>query len=127
MDFNDIAQAQNPDFDPQQYAKQKYRQQLGTALMKAGIQGQPQGQDVSGHFVAPSIFQRLNPVAQMVGGQNMAQKAQGNVMATDLANQRYLMSKYGQQPQLASVGQPANYGLTDNGSVLAALLRGMGG
>jgi hypothetical protein len=58
------------------------QQQMAQALMQQGMQ-QPQGQMVSGRYVAPSFFQNVLPLAQMYVGKGMAE--QGDKKALDLA------------------------------------------
>lgn len=73
----------SPDMFAQQQALNR-QQQMAQMLMQQGIQ-QPQGQMVSGRYVAPSFFQYLNPVAQMVTGAYLGKK--GDEQATKLAQQ----------------------------------------
>jgi hypothetical protein len=58
-------------------------QQLAQALMQQNQQ--PQGQMISGRYVAPSIFQQLQPVANMLTGAYLSK--QGDTEATKLAKQ----------------------------------------
>ncbi len=58
------------------------QQQMAQALMQQGMQ-QPQGQMVSGRYVAPSFFQNVLPLAQMYVGKGMAE--QSDKKALDLA------------------------------------------
>jgi len=60
------------------------QQQMAQALMQQGMQ-QPQGQMVSGRYVAPSFFQNILPLAQMYAGTRMAEKADKQLL--DLAEQ----------------------------------------
>jgi hypothetical protein len=60
------------------------QQQMAQMLMQQGQQ-MPQGQMVSGRYVAPSIFASLAPLAQMYAGQRLAEK--GDQKALDLAKQ----------------------------------------
>jgi hypothetical protein len=72
---------------PELYLQQQQlnrQQQLAQLLMQQGFQ-QPQGQMVSGRYVAPSIFQNLAPLAQMYAGTRLAEK--GDKQALDLARQ----------------------------------------
>lgn len=55
------------------------QQQLANALMQNNQQ--PQGQMVSGRFVAPSIFQNLQPVANMLTGAYLSNKADEKSLA----------------------------------------------
>jgi hypothetical protein len=58
------------------------QQQMAQALMQQGQQ-MPQGQMVSGRYVAPSFFQNILPLAQMYAGSRMAEK--GDKKALELA------------------------------------------
>jgi hypothetical protein len=60
------------------------RQQMAQLLMQQGFQ-QPQGQMVSGRYVAPSIFQNIAPLLQTYLGSRMAEK--GDKQAVELARQ----------------------------------------
>jgi hypothetical protein len=68
------------------------QQQMAQALMQQGMQ-QPQGQMVSGRYVAPSFFQNILPLAQMYAGTRMAEK--GDKQALELAKQ--LRQVYGNE------------------------------
>jgi len=70
---------------PELFAEQQQlnrQQQMAQMLMQQGAQ-QPQGQMVSGRYVAPSFFQNILPLAQMYAGTRMAE--QGDKKALDLA------------------------------------------
>jgi hypothetical protein len=69
---------------PEDYAQQQQinRQQKMAEMLMAQNQ-QPQGQMVSGRYVAPSFFQNLQPIANMLTGAYMAK--QGDVQAAKLA------------------------------------------
>jgi len=70
---------------PELFAEQQQlnrQQQMAQMLMQQGAQ-QPQGQMVSGRYVAPSFFQNVLPLAQMYAGTRMAE--QGDKKALDLA------------------------------------------
>jgi hypothetical protein len=70
---------------PEDYAQQQAinrQQQLAAILMQQGMQ-QPQGQMVSGRFVAPSIFQNIAPLVQAYMGRQMLE--QGDKKAIELA------------------------------------------
>jgi hypothetical protein len=68
----------------QQQQRLNRQQQLAQLLMQQGFQ-QPQGQMVSGRYVAPSIFQNIAPLLQTYLGSRMAEK--GDKQALDLAKQ----------------------------------------
>jgi hypothetical protein len=75
----------NGTLPPELYAQQQQlnrQQQMAQALMQQGQQ-MPQGQMVSGRYVAPSFFQNILPLAQMYAGSRMAEK--GDKRALDLA------------------------------------------
>ena len=63
---------------PPEYLQQQQQlnrqQQLANLLTQQGLQ-QPQGQMVSGRFVAPSFFQYAAPLAQLYAGQRIAEKS----------------------------------------------------
>jgi hypothetical protein len=72
---------------PELFAQQQQlnrQQQMAQMLMQQGSQ-QPQGQMVSGRYVAPSFFQNILPLAQMYAGQTMLER--GDQKALDLAKQ----------------------------------------
>ena len=72
---------------PELFAEQQQlnrQQQMAQALMQQGQQ-MPQGQMVSGRYVAPSFFQNILPLAQMYAGTRMAEK--GDKQALALATQ----------------------------------------
>ena len=78
--------AQQSTLPPELYAQQQAlnRQQQMAALLMQQNQ-QPQGQMVSGRYVAPSFFQNLQPVANMLTGAYLAK--QGDTKAAQLAQQ----------------------------------------
>ena len=51
------------------------QRKLAEALMTNGLQGQPQGQMISGRYVAPSWSQQLNPMANVLAGQAIGDRA----------------------------------------------------
>jgi hypothetical protein len=72
---------------PELFAEQQQlnrQQQMAQALMQQGQQ-QPQGQMVSGRYVAPSIFQQIAPLVQTYMGTKLAEK--GDKQALDIARQ----------------------------------------
>ena len=69
---------------PEDYAQQQQiNRQQKMAEMLMGQNQQPQGQMVSGRYVAPSFFQNLQPIANMLTGAYMAK--QGDTKAQQLA------------------------------------------
>jgi hypothetical protein len=83
MDMFNLSQVGN--LPPELYAQQQQlnrQQQLATMLMQQGQQ-QPQGQMVSGRYVAPSFFQYLAPLANTYLG--MQKQEQGDAKAAELA------------------------------------------
>lgn len=68
---------------PELFAEQQQlnrQQQMAQALMQQGQQ-QPQGQMVSGRYVAPSFFQNILPLAQMYAGNRLAEKGDERALA----------------------------------------------
>ena len=83
-----------PEILQQQQALNR-QQQMAQLLLQQGMQ-QPQGQMVSGRYVAPSIFQQLAPLAQMYAGQSLAKE--GDKAAIELAQKlREQQQKMGEQ------------------------------
>jgi hypothetical protein len=82
---------------PELFAQQQQlnrQQQMAQMLMQQGGQ-QPQGQMVSGRYVAPSFFQNILPLAQMYAGTRMAER--NDKAALELAKQlRDQQQKMGQ-------------------------------
>jgi hypothetical protein len=72
-----------PEIMQQQQALNR-QQQMAQLLMQQGQQ-QPQGQMVSGRYVAPSFFQYVAPLAQLYAGKRLAEK--GDEAMLDLAEQ----------------------------------------
>lgn len=70
------------------------QQQLANLLTQQGM-NQPQGQMVSGRYVAPSFFQYVAPLAQLYAGQKMAEK--GDKAQADLA--KALRQQYANEAQ----------------------------
>jgi hypothetical protein len=83
------------------------QRKLADLLMSQGMQ-QPQGQMISGYYVAPSFTQQLNPLANILAGQAVGERAdvkqtqmaeilrkQGDAAAKDV------MDTYKQDPQAA--------------------------
>jgi len=67
------AEQQALDFNPELQDVSRQRK-LADLLMAQGMQ-QPQGQMISGYYVAPSWTQQMNPLANMLAGQSMASRA----------------------------------------------------
>jgi hypothetical protein len=68
---------------PELFAEQQQlnrQQQMAQMLMQQGAQ-QPQGQMVSGRYVAPSFFQNILPLAQMYAGSRLAEKGDERALA----------------------------------------------
>jgi hypothetical protein len=109
--------AQNPGFDPDEYARQQQAIQLGQALMQQGMQPN-QGQMISGHYVAPSATQYLASLAQVLGGSKMASGGNAYLMKQNIGNMNSMLSRlpgyggdgsipmYGQQPMPQPTAQP---------------------
>ena len=92
---------------PELFAEQQQlnrQQQMAQLLMQQGAQ-QPQGQMVSGRYVAPSFFQNILPLAQMYAGKGLAE--QGDKKALDLA--AALRQRYGDElSQYQNLMNPKN-------------------
>jgi hypothetical protein len=94
------------DFNPELQDVSRQRK-LAELLMSQGLE-QPQGQMISGHYVAPSWAQQLNPMAKIVAGQaigersdtKQAQMAEMLRVKGDAAAQD-VMQTYQQNPQAA--------------------------
>jgi len=67
------AEQQALDFNPELQDVSRQRK-LADLLMAQGMQ-QPQGQMISGYYVAPSWSQQLNPLANMLAGQAVSDRA----------------------------------------------------
>jgi len=67
------AEQQAMDFNPEVQDVSRQRK-LAELLMSQGMQ-QPQGQMISGHYVAPSFTQQLNPLANILAGQAIGERA----------------------------------------------------
>ena len=72
-----------PEILQQQQALNR-QQQMAQLLLQQGL-NQPQGQMVSGRFVAPSFFQYAAPLAQLYAGKSLAEE--GDKKMADLAEQ----------------------------------------
>lgn len=84
---NELNLAQVGTLPPELYEQQQQlnrQQQFANLLMQQGTQ-QPQGQMVSGRYVAPSWTQQLAPVVGMLTGAYMAK--QGDTKASELAKE----------------------------------------
>jgi hypothetical protein len=94
------------DFNPELQGVSRERK-LAELLMAKGLQGQPQGQMISGYYVAPSWTQQLNPLANQLAGQAVGERAdtkqaelaaalrtQGNIAIEDV------MKTYKENPNL---------------------------
>lgn len=94
------------------------QQQYAQALMNQGLQGQPQGQMVSGYYVKPSFTQALQPVVQALTGAylgNRAEQKQRDLAAAIRGKQAEAVQQYMQalNPQQTELAGP-----TPNGAPL---------
>jgi hypothetical protein len=100
---------------PELYAQQQQlnrQQQLAGMLMQQNQQ--PQGQIISGRYVAPNFFQALQPVANMLTGAYLAK--QGDTKAAELAQQLRAGRETEKQAAIQAIkaGKPADVlGLTN--------------
>lgn len=62
------------DFNPELQGVSRERK-LADLLMAQAAQGQPQGQMISGYYVAPSWSQQLNPMANMLASEAVSNRA----------------------------------------------------
>jgi hypothetical protein len=94
------------DFNPELQGLSRERK-LAELLMAKGMQ-QPQGQMISGYYVAPSFAQQLNPIANILAGQAVGERA--DVKQTQMAEMlrkqgdaaaKDVMDTYQQNPQAA--------------------------
>lgn len=81
IDFANLGTLSPEDYAEQQALSKKQR--LAQALLSQGMQKAPQGQMVSGQYVAPSIFEGLNQLAQVAAGKYL--EKQGDQEAMDYA------------------------------------------
>ena len=93
------------DFNPELQDVSRQRK-LAELLMEKGMQ-QPQGQMISGYYVAPSFTQQLNPLANIVAGQAIGERSDTKQaqMAVALRTQgdaavKKVMETFKQNPQL---------------------------
>jgi hypothetical protein len=119
------AEQQAMDFNPELQDVGRQRK-LAELLMAQGMQ-QPQGQMISGQYVAPSFTQQLNPLANILAGQAVGQRA--DTEQTDLARKlrelsgqevQDILETYKKDPNLAL--QKASTARTPQARALAAQL-----
>lgn len=108
----------SPDLYAQQQALNR-QQQMAQLLMQQGMQ-QPQGQMVSGRYVAPSFFQYAAPLFQTYAAQSMAKEGD-KAMADLLRQQTERQQKVGQEffeavsPQQIEMAGPYGKGVGEGG------------
>lgn len=116
--------------NPEQMLQQQQilrQQKMAEMLMQQGMQ-QPQGQMISGHYVAPSIFQNLAGLANTyVGQRNLGKAEQAQIdLAKQLrADESSAMADFMQQKQ----GKPAQAGnlqLGDTNQAIGSIEEPMG-
>jgi len=102
------------------------QRRLADLLMAQGMQ-QPQGQMISGQYVAPSFAQQLNPLANIIAGQAIGKRS--DIEQADLARKlrelggqevKDIMETYKKDPNLAL--QKASVARTPQAKALAAQL-----
>ena len=108
--------------NPEQMLQQQQilrQQKMAEMLMQQGMQ-QPQGQMVSGRYVAPSIFQNLAGLANVYMGQrgiDQANQAQIDLAKRLRADETSAMADYFQQIKpIPAQPAPAGYELIDAGT-----------
>lgn len=92
------AEQQALDFNPELQDVSRQRK-LAELLMAQGLQGQPQGQMISGHYVAPSWTQNLAPMANILAGQAVGERAdtqQAQLAAALRGKQQQIMQAWSQ-------------------------------
>ena len=92
------------------------QQQLANALMQNNQQ--PQGQMISGRFVAPSFFQNLQPVANMLTGAYLSNKADEKSLALAQALRKRYGDELSQYQDLINPKQTEMAGPTPTGAPL---------
>ena len=90
------------------------QQQLANALMQNNQQ--PQGQMISGRFVAPSFFQNLQPVANMLTGAYLSNKADEKSLALAQALRKRYGDELSQYQDLINPKQTEMAGPTPTGA-----------
>lgn len=117
-----LPQALNPNFDPQALARLLYQQQMGNAFMQEGIQDVPQGQMVSGHYVAPAVSQQLARLANVLLGSKMASEAQGGINQTEIDNMRAMMGNLGASGSAQGAGANGGDPFTQENAIRSMIL-----
>jgi len=112
------AEQQALDFNPELQDVSRQRK-LADLLMAQGMQ-QPQGQMISGHYVAPSWTQQINPIANLLAGQAVGERADtkqqelAQALRTKQASQ---IQKYGEL-EAQDKGLALRYALSTDNPVL---------
>jgi hypothetical protein len=94
------------DYQAQREALTK-RQQIAQALMQQGMTGAPQGQMVSGRYVAPSMLASLAPILQTAFGAYGDTKATDELGALDKSHNDEIASALGAYSNADESGRPA--------------------
>ena len=95
------------------------QRKLAEMLMSQGTQ-QPQGQMISGYYVAPSLAQQLNPIANILAGQAVGERAdtQQVKLAEALRNKQAMqIQKYGEL-EAQDKGAALRYALSTDNPIL---------
>jgi hypothetical protein len=116
------AEQQALDFNPELQDVSRQRK-LADLLMSQGMQ-QPQGQMISGHYVAPSFLQQLNPLANMLAGQAVGSRADTKQaeLATALRNRDAADIEEYARLQQVDPAQAIRFGLKSQSPTLKALV-----
>lgn len=86
-----IGMASNPNFDPAEYARQQQALAMGQALLQGSMQS-PEGQMVSGHYVAPSWTQQIARVLSGYAGNKAATDANAYMLKTNIGNTQAMLN-----------------------------------
>lgn len=110
------------DFNPDLENVSRERK-LAELLMAKGFQ-QPQGQMISGYYVAPSFTQQMNPLASMLAGQAVGERAdkKGLELATALRGRNAQDIQTYAQLQATDPAKAIQFGLSSQNPTLKALV-----
>jgi hypothetical protein len=114
---------------PEDYAQQQAinrQQQMASMLMQQNQQ--PQGQMISGRYVKPSIFQQLQPVANMLAGAYIAKSGDTEAakLAQKLRTQEMADLENYQKTYHGTPSQAGNLPLGNTGQAIGSIEESMG-
>jgi hypothetical protein len=116
------AEQQALDFNPELQDVSRQRR-LADLLMAQGMQ-QPQGQMISGRYVAPSFSQQMNPIANILAGQAIGNRADTKQieLATALRGKNAQDIQTYAELQRTNPAKAIQFGLTSQNPTLKALV-----